>query len=77
MNNVSIWLDTLRDFNEKEIIEFNKGISHVSNLLKISEKDTESLEWFIMQKLLRLGILRTSTTNVIFCQQKYTTALTL
>jgi histidine triad (HIT) family protein len=32
----------LDDFNkrasEKEIIEFNKGISHVSNLLKISEK---------------------------------------
>tara|TARA_B110000046_G_scaffold138923_1_gene145296 strand:+ start:1824 stop:1964 length:141 start_codon:yes stop_codon:yes gene_type:complete len=46
-------------------------------VLKIIEKDTESLEQFIMQKLLRLGIVRASTTNLILRQKKYTTALPL
>jgi len=46
-------------------------------LLKIIERDTESLEKFIMQKLLRLGIVRASTTNLILRQKKYTTALPL
>jgi hypothetical protein len=46
-------------------------------MLKVIEKDTESLERFIMQQLLRLGIVRSSVTNLILRQQKFTTEMPL
>jgi len=61
----------------EQIMECSSMTSPNNYVLKIIEKDTESLERFIMQKLLRLGIVLTLTTNFIFCQKKYTMALTL
>jgi DNA-binding Lrp family transcriptional regulator len=62
---------------QEQIIECCSITGSNDYLLKIIEKDTESLEKFIMQKLLRLGIVRASTTNLILRQKKYTTALPL
>ena len=63
--------------NQEQIIECSSITGPNDYVLKIIEKDTESLERFIMQKLLRLGIVRASTTNLILRQKKYTTALPL
>ena len=62
---------------QEQIVECSSITGPNDYLLKIIEKDTESLEKFIMQKLLRLGIVRSSTTNLILRQKKYTTALPL
>jgi len=63
--------------HQEQIIECSSITGPNDYVLKIIEKDTESLERFIMQKLLRLGIVRASTTNLILRQKKYTTALPL
>jgi Lrp/AsnC family transcriptional regulator, leucine-responsive regulatory protein len=70
-------IEMLDDFvaNQEQIIECSSITGPNDYVLKIIEKDTESLERFIMQKLLRLGIVRASTTNLILRQKKYTTAL--
>ena len=70
-------IETLDQFvdAQEQIIECSSITGPNDYLLKIIEKDTESLEKFIMQKLLRLGIVRASTTNLILRQKKYTTAL--
>ncbi|MDG0970291.1 MAG: Lrp/AsnC family transcriptional regulator [Porticoccaceae bacterium] len=70
-------IETLDDFvaTKAQIIECCSITGSNDYLLKVIEKDTESLERFIMQQLLRLGIVRASTTNLILRQQKYTTAL--
>ncbi|KQB97330.1 AsnC family transcriptional regulator [Loktanella sp. 1ANDIMAR09] len=39
-------------------------------ILKIAAKDPEALEQFIMQQILRLGVVRTTTTNFILRQMK-------
>ncbi|MDA9095779.1 Lrp/AsnC family transcriptional regulator [Porticoccaceae bacterium] len=72
-------IETLDKFVEaqEQIVECSSITGPNDYLLKIIEKDTESLEKFIMQKLLRLGIVRSSTTNLILRQKKYTTALPL
>ena len=72
-------IETLDEFVEaqEQIVECSSITGPNDYLLKIIEKDTESLEKFIMQKLLRLGIVRSSTTNLILRQKKYTTALPL
>ena len=62
---------------QEQIVECSSITGPNDYLLKIIEKDTESLEKFIMQKLLRLGIVRSSTTHLILRQKKYTTALPL
>lgn len=46
-------------------------------LLKVYARDPEDLERFIMRKLLALGIVRSSTTNFVLRQTKYTTELPL
>jgi len=71
--------ETLDNFVEaqEQIIECSSITGSNDYLLKIVERDTESLEKFIMQQLLRLGIVRSSTTNLILRQKKYTTALPL
>lgn len=72
-------IETLDNFvaTQDQILECSSITGSNDYLLKIIETDTESLEKFIMQRLLRLGIVRSSTTNLILRQQKYTTALPL
>ena len=62
---------------QEQIVECSSITGSNDYVLKIIEKDTESLEKFIMQHLLRLGIVRSSTTNLILRQKKLTTALPL
>lgn len=62
---------------QEQIVECSSITGPSDYVLKIIEKDTESLERFIMQKLLRLGIVRSSTTHLILRQKKYTTSLPL
>jgi len=70
-------IEMLDDFValQEQIIECCSITGPNDYVLKIIEKDTESLERFIMQKLLRLGIVRASTRHLILRQKKYTTAL--
>lgn len=72
-------IETLGNFvaTQDQIIECSSITGSNDYLLKIIEADNESLEKFIMQRLLRLGIVRSSTTNLILRQQKYTTAVPL
>ena len=72
-------IETLDNFvaSKDQIIECSSITGSNDYLLKIIETDTESIEKFIMQSLLRLGIVRSSTTNLILRQQKYTTAVPL
>ena len=72
-------IETLDNFvaTQDQIIECSSITGSNDYLLKIIEADNESLEKFIMQRLLRLGIVRSSTTNLILRQQKYTTAVPL
>ena len=72
-------IETLGNFvaTQDQIIECSSITGSNDYLLKIIEADNESLEKFIMQRLLRLGIVRSSTTNLILRQQKYTTAIPL
>lgn len=44
-------------------------------VLKVVARDPEGLEFFIMRKLLALGVVRSSTTNFVLRQTKYTTEL--
>lgn len=46
-------------------------------LLKVVAEDPEGLENFIMKKMLRLGIVRSSTTHFVLRQKKYSTELPL
>ena len=62
---------------QEQIVECSSITGSNDYVLKIIKKDTESLEKFIMQHLLRLGIVRSSTTNLILRQKKLTTALPL
>ena len=72
-------IETLDNFvaTQNQIIECSSITGSNDYVLKIIEADNESLEKFIMQRLLRLGIVRSSTTNLILRQQKYTTAFPL
>lgn len=44
-------------------------------VLRVVAKDPEGLEFFIMRKLLALGVVRSSTTNFVLRQTKFTTEL--
>ena len=46
-------------------------------MLKVYARTPEDLEVFLMRKLLALGIVRSSTTNFVLRQTKYTTELPL
>ncbi|MDA9599139.1 Lrp/AsnC ligand binding domain-containing protein [bacterium] len=67
----------LDDFvsHQKQIVECSSITVPNDYVLKIIEKDTESLKQFIMQRLLRLRIVLASTTHLVLRQKKYTTAL--
>ena len=72
-------IEALDDFvhHQQQIVECCSITGSSDYVLKIVEKDVESLEKFIMHNLLRMGIVRASTTHLILRQKKYTTALPL
>ena len=67
------------DFVEQEdqIIECCSITGSDDYLLKVIAQDPEGLETFIMKKVLRLGIVRSSTTHFVLRQKKYRTELPL
>jgi len=74
--------DTIRTFDrfvqgESQIIECCAITGSDDYLLKVIAADPEGLEQFIMQRILRLGVVRSSTTHFVLRQKKYSTALPL
>lgn len=63
--------------NEPQIIECCAITGADDYLLKVIAADPEGLEQFIMQKILRLGVVRSSTTHFVLRQKKFSTALPL
>ncbi len=70
-------IKTFDDFVEQQdqIIECCSITGADDYLLKVVAADPEGLENFIMKKVLRLGIVRSSTTHFVLRQKKYETAL--
>ncbi|NUB44657.1 Lrp/AsnC family transcriptional regulator [Fertoebacter nigrum] len=81
---------SLLDHSEPTMARFDDFVQHQDQvvecasitgsddyLLKVYARDPEDLERFIMRKLLALGIVRSSTTNFVLRQTKYTTELPL
>ena len=62
---------------EDQIIECCSITGADDYLLKVVAEDPEGLENFIMKKVLRLGIVRSSTTHFVLRQKKYRTELPL
>lgn len=62
---------------EPQIVECCAITGADDYLLKVIAADPEGLEKFIMQKILRLGVVRSSTTHFVLRQKKYSTALPL
>lgn len=81
---------SLLDHKETTIIAFDRFVSKEEQiveccsitgsddyLLKIVARDPEDLEAFLMQRVLALGIVRSSTTHFVLRQKKQSTALPL
>ncbi|MEE9427142.1 MAG: Lrp/AsnC family transcriptional regulator [Paracoccaceae bacterium] len=62
---------------QDQVIECSSVTGADDYLLKVVAKDPEGLETFLMQKMLRLGIVRSSTTHFVLRQKKYSTELPL
>lgn len=62
---------------EEQIIECATITGTSDYHLKIVAPDPEGLEHFIMRRLLALGIIRSTATNFVLRQTKYTTAMPL
>jgi len=74
--------DTIRRFDafvaqEAQIVECASVTGADDYLLKVVARNPEALENFLMHRLLRLGIVRASTTHFVLGQKKETTALPL
>ena len=74
--------ESIRIFDEfvarqEQIVECCSITGSDDYLLNIIATDPESLEKFIMKQILRLGIVRSSTTHFVLRQKKYTTAVPL
>lgn len=65
---------TFVDQNE-QVLECASITGDFDYILKVAATDPESLEQFIMQKLLGLGVVRTTTTTFILRQIKVSGAL--
>lgn len=61
--------------NNEQVLECSSITGDFDYILKVAAKDPESLEQFIMQNLLRLKIVRTTTTTFILRQMKVSGAL--
>lgn len=62
---------------EDQIVECASITGSNDYVIKVYARDPEHLEFFIMRRLLALGVVRSSTTNFVLRQTKYTTALPL
>ncbi len=62
---------------QDQVIECSSVTGADDYLLKVVAENPEGLEKFLMQKMLRLGIVRSSTTHFVLRQKKYSTALPL
>jgi len=56
--------------NSPQVLDCASITGDFDFILKVAAKDPEALEAFIMQKLLRLGVVRTTTTNFVLRQIK-------
>lgn len=65
-------IDTFYNFVEKSerVIECASITGEFDFVLKVAASDPENLEQFIMHRILRLGIVRTTTTTFILRQSK-------
>lgn len=70
-------IDLFRTFVEQneQVLECASITGDFDYILKVAAHDPEGLEQFIMQKLLRLDIVRTTTTIFILRQMKVSGAL--
>ena len=60
---------------DEHVLECASITGDFDYVLKVAAKDPEALEQFIMQQILRLGVVRTTTTNFILRQMKVSGAL--
>jgi len=60
---------------EEQVLECDSITGDFDFALKIAATDPEALEHFIMHKILRLGVVRTTTTTFILRQMKVSGAL--
>lgn len=70
-------IETFNQFVAKstQIIECASITGDYDFVLKVAAKDPEGLENFIMRQILRLGVVRNTTTNFILRQSKVAAAL--
>lgn len=70
-------IDTFLDFVEEneQVLECSSITGDFDYILKVATKNPEALEEFIAQKLLRLGVVRTTTTIFILRQLKVSGSL--
>ena len=60
---------------EEQVLECASITGDFDFMLKVAAPDPEALEQFIMHKILRLGVVRTTTTTFILRQTKVSGAL--
>lgn len=61
--------------NEDQVVECASITGSNDYLLKVVAEDAEALELFIMKRILRLGLVRSSYTNFVLRRTKSSTAL--
>lgn len=79
MNHTPATLETFRLFvaDNAEVLECASITGAYDYVLKVIEKDTQALRLFLMDKLLALGIIRETSTEMVLQQLTKTTALPL
>ena len=72
-------LDSFASFvaDNAEVLECSSVTGSYDYILKVIAKDTRALEKFLMENLLRLGIVRETNTEVVLQQITNTTAMPL
>lgn len=70
-------IDSFKSFvsDKEQILECSSITGDFDFMLKVAATDPEALEQFIMHHILRLGVVRTTTTNFILRQIKVSGAL--
>ena len=70
-------VETFQNFvaSSEQVLECASITGDFDFILKVAATDPEALEQFIMHRILRLGVVRTTTTNFILRQIKVSGAL--
>ena len=70
-------ISTFQNFvaTSEQVVECASTTGESDFILKVAETDPEALEQFIMERILRLGVVRNTTTNFILRQTKVAVAL--